>query len=218
MQLHTEKLRGLLSSGLDRDEALAHLRDSGVSPMMCVKALLELQVINVSEAKGLVARLKSTSEGSAAPRSQNSTDASPIGSVVQALATLAAPPTNVETVTDQGSWYSVVTAREADVLWRFVWERSVWRLEASPAWAPAESFDADLLARCFLGHALSAGSKSITELMAITAQDLVVELCVVRRSVVEGFRKDAWAETRGRLRRVGHQRDFELFGRPIPPE
>jgi len=26
------------------------------------------------------------------------------------------------------------------VLWRFVCERDVWRLEASPDWIPAESF------------------------------------------------------------------------------
>lgn len=161
-------------------------------------------------------QLKSTPQSSEV--AGRSLEASPKESIAQALAALADPPVNIEVVADQGSWYSVVTAREANVLWRFVCERSVWRLEASPAWAPAESFDADLLARHFLGHGLSDGPKSLTALMAITVADLVADLSVVRQSVVEGFREDTWAETRGLLLRRGHQRDLELFDRPLPPE
>ena len=219
MQRHTEKLRSLLSHGLDRDEALQQLRDSGVSPMMCVKALLDLQALDMAEARRLVVRLKATSQRSeAAAHSRRSIDASPKESIARALAAVANPPVNIEVVTDQGSWYSVITARDANVLWRFVCERSVWRLEASPAWSPAESFDVDLLARHFLGHELSDGPKSLTALMAITVADLVTDLSAVRRSVVEGFREETWAETRGQLLRLEDQRSFELFGRPIPPE
>ena len=55
-------------------------------------------------------------------------------------------------------------------------------------------------------------------LMRISAQNLVAELGIVRRAVVGAFNEDTWAATRNRLLTLGHQRDFELFGRPIPPE
>jgi hypothetical protein len=145
-------------------------------------------------------------------------ESSPKESVEQALGTLVEPPVIVEVAADQGSWFSVVTAREKNVLWRFVCERSVWRLEAAPAWAPTESFDADLLARYFLGRGFSHAQENLAALMAITVRDLVDELTALRLSVVDGFREDSWGKTRGQLMRCGHQRDLELFGRPLPLE
>jgi hypothetical protein len=71
--------------------------------------------------------------------------------VARALLAMVDPPEDLETVIDEGTWKSVVTARERDVLWRLVCEKSVRRLEVAPGWAPGESFDADLLARHFLG-------------------------------------------------------------------
>ena len=212
MQQHIEKLRSLLSKGLDRGEALKQLRDAGVSPIVCVKALCELETIDRSEAKDLVERLKATPQSSREAR-----ESSPQESVAQALTALAEPPVDLETTTDQGSWFSVVTAREASVLWRFVCERSVWRLEAAPAWAPDESFDGDVLSWHFLGRGLSQGPMNIEALMAITAADLVADIEVLRRSVVQGFREDTWAETRAHLERLELQRGVEMFGRPTPP-
>lgn len=121
---------------------------------------------------------------------------------------------------DHGAWISVVTAREHDVLWRFVCEKSVWRLEAAPSWAPAESFDADLLARHYLGHGLGDPATNLDDLMRISISDLVVnDLWQIRGPVVEAFRQgpQGWPELRDTLMMVGRRRDFELFGRPVPP-
>ena len=175
--------------------------------MMCVKALLELQPLDMAEARRLVDQLKATPQ-SPATAAQLLEDSAK-ESVAQALAALDDPPVDLEVLVDQGSWYSVITARDANVLWRFVCERSVWRLEAAPTWAPAESFDADLLARHFLGQGLSDGRRTLKALMAITVGDLVANLMALRRSVLEGFREGSWGETRSQLQKQGHQRDFE---------
>jgi hypothetical protein len=112
---------------------------------------------------------------------------------------------------------SVVTARDGDVLWRFVCERDVWRLEAAPSSAPSESFDTDLLARQFLGRGLANATVSRTESIQASVEELVKELQVIRRFVVEAFRPESWPAAQTALMRTGRQRDFELFGRPLPP-
>jgi hypothetical protein len=138
--------------------------------------------------------------------------------VARALSAMVDPPEDLETVIDEGTWNSVVTARERDVLWRFVCEKSVWRLEAGPSWAPGESFDADLLARHFLGHGFEGPKADLEELMQISVSDLVNELQQIRRPVVEAFREGGdWPELRAALMMSGRRRDFELFGRPLPP-
>ena len=141
---------------------------------------------------------------------------SPVEAISQALSSMADPPRSFETVTDEGSWYSVVTARERDVVWRFVCEKSVWRLEAAPSWAPEESFDADLLARHLLGQGLTNRKASLDELMQTSLHGLVNELKQIRQPVREAFRRDSWSELRAALMASGRQRDFELFGRPSP--
>jgi hypothetical protein len=137
--------------------------------------------------------------------------------VVRALSSLANPPVDIESAGDEGTWYSVITARDGDVVWRFVCERGVWRLEAAPAWAPAESFDADLLARQFVGRGLARPASNLAELMRISVENLVEELQLLRGPVIEAFRPGTWSLVRTALMRTGRQRDFELFGRPIPP-
>ena len=137
--------------------------------------------------------------------------------VARALSAMVDPPEDLETVIDEGTWNSVVTARERDVLWRFVCEKSVWRLEVAPSWAPGESFDADLLARHFLGQGLTNPKANLDELMKKSAGDLVSELKQIRYPVLEAFRQGNWSELRAALMTSGRRRDFELFGRPLPP-
>ena len=139
--------------------------------------------------------------------------------VIESLSALPDPPRDVEADIDEGAWSSVVTAREHDVVWRFVCEKSVWRLEAAPSWAPAESFDADLLARHFLGHGLGESETNLDDLVRISVSDLVSELQQIRGPVVEAFRQgpQGWPELRETLMIAGRRRDFELFGRPLPP-
>lgn len=127
------------------------------------------------------------------------------------------PSGDLEAVRDEGTRYSVVTARERDVLWRFVCERSIWRLEAAPRWAPEESFDGDLLARHFLGRGLADPKATLEQLRRITVDDLISELQQVRQPVLEGFREDSWPQLRAALTMSGRRRDFGLFGRPLPP-
>jgi hypothetical protein len=93
----------------------------------------------------------------------------------------------------------------------------VWRLEVAPSWVPEESFDADLLARHFLGQGFTNAKTSLDGLMQISADDLVNELSQIRRPVVEAFREESWSELRAALITSGRRRDFELFGRPLPP-
>lgn len=140
--------------------------------------------------------------------------------VASALSVLADPPGPVETVVDEGSWLSIVAARERDVIWRFVNERSVWRLEAAPSWAHEESFDADLLARHFLGYSIASPTTNLDELMQTSVNDLVNELQRIRNPVVEAFRAGTggWPGLSAALRVTGRRRDFERFGRPLPPD
>ena len=137
--------------------------------------------------------------------------------VVNALSSLPDPPVDIESASDEGTWHSVITARDESVIWRFVCERSVWRLEAAPTCAPKESFDVDLLARQFLGRSLAAPVSNLGELMGRSVDGLVEELQLVRGPVIEAFRSDNWSTVRTALMQAGRQRDFELFGRPIPP-
>lgn len=60
---HTKFLRDLLSTGRSRGAALVQLRDSGVSPVACVKALNEIRRLEPPDAKRLVDRLRSTPSG-----------------------------------------------------------------------------------------------------------------------------------------------------------
>jgi hypothetical protein len=138
--------------------------------------------------------------------------------IEECLSALTDPLGPVRVVEDQGSRYSVVTAADCHVLWRFVCEKSVMRLEAAPIWAPQQFFDADLLARCFLGHGVTDVHRDPKSLMTISIEDLVAELARVREPVMEAFQQGNWAATRTRLTRLAHERDFELFGRPIPPD
>jgi hypothetical protein len=60
---NADTLRDLLSTGQSRGEALVQLRDGGVSPVRCVKALDEIQPLGVAEARELVRRLLSAPPG-----------------------------------------------------------------------------------------------------------------------------------------------------------
>lgn len=138
--------------------------------------------------------------------------------VTEALSSIDDPLRDIELTHDEGAWWSVVTARDGSVLWRFVCERSVWRLEAAPNWAPEDSFDADLLARHLLGHDVGDLEPGLDEVIDTSVQHLVSELQLLRRPVIEAFRLDNWPELRAALVTKGHRRDFELFGRPFPRE
>lgn len=213
MQPHTDALRTLLSSGLRRDEALVRLRDSGVSAIACVKALIELHPGETTAAKDLVQWLNTIpTPADAAEQARRWVDEHPGEAVAAAFATLGGPTVSVETIENQGSWFSLVTARDGDVSWRFVHERSVWTVDASPVWSPDERFDVDLLARHVLGGALDRPSLSIDERMGRAVADLVAEVGLLRRSVRDGFRQDTWPDTRARLQRLRHQRELERSG------
>jgi hypothetical protein len=210
MPPHIDTLRSLLSSGIGREDALVRLRDSGVSAIACVKTLSELQAIEGAEAKGLVDWLKSIpTPAEAAEQTRRWADEHPGEAVAAAFATLGDPPVRVETIENHGSWFSLVTARDGDVSWRFVHERSVWTVDASPVWSPDEPFDVDLLARYFLGRGLPWFDMSVGELMRIPVADLVAEVGPVRRPVRDGFRQETWAAMRAQLRRLRHQRDLD---------
>jgi hypothetical protein len=138
--------------------------------------------------------------------------------VSQALSAMVDPPGSLETLVNEGSWSSVVTARESEVVWRFVCEKSVWRLEAAPSWAPGESFDADLLARHCLGDGLTNPNANLDGLMQASVDALVNQLKQIRQPVREALREGNWPELRASLLASGRRRDFELFGRPLPSD
>jgi hypothetical protein len=58
---------------------------------------------------------------------------------------------------------------------------------------------------------------NLDELMQTSADDLVSELQQIRQPVLEAFGQGNWSELRAALMAGGRQRDFELFGRPLPP-
>jgi hypothetical protein len=224
MPPHIDTLRSLLSSGLRPEDALVRLRDSGVSAIACVKTLSELQAIEGAEAKGLVDWLNSIpTPAEAAEQTRRWEDEHPGEAVAAAFAALGDPPVRVDTIDNQGSWFSLVTARDGIVSWRFVHERSVWTVDASPVWSPDEPFDVDLLARYFLGRGLPRFDMSVVDRMRISVADLVAEVGLVRRPVRDGFRQGTWAATGAQLRRLRHQRDLAksaartLLSPPVGP-
>jgi hypothetical protein len=207
MPPHVDALRSLLARGLGREDALVRLRNSGVSAIACVKALTALQAIDGAEAKGLVEWLNAipTPTG-AAEQARRWADAHPGEAVAAAFATLGDPPVRVDTIENQGSWYSLVRVHDGDVSWRFEHERSVWTVQASPVSSPDDAFDIDLLARYCLGHGLPGYDMNLDELTRLTPADFMAKVGPVRRAVRDGFRQEACANTVAQLRRLREQR------------
>lgn len=145
--------------------------------------------------------------------------------LVTEFAERARPPLAVTGSSNSSSMiYAVVEVSDGHVVWRFVRERSVLRLEASPVWDPSVAFDADLLRR-FLGYEIeperhTAGSmEALRDLMAISMDDLAAQLEELRQPIAATFDESTWDATRWRLLDLGRRRDAELFGRPYhPPE
>ena len=145
--------------------------------------------------------------------------------LVTEFAELARPPLAVTGSSNSSSMtYAVVEVSDGHVVWRFVRERSVLRLEASPVWDPSVAFDADLLRR-FLGYEIepewhTAGSmEALRDLRAISMDDPAAQLEELRQPIAATFDESTWDATRWRLLDLGRRRDAELFGRPYhPPE
>ena len=137
-------------------------------------------------------------------------------SIDQALASLPYRLGPIETRHDEGSWFSWFTARDGHVLWHFICEKSVLDLLASPASLPKDYFDADLWARLALGRKLFHADPESKDRVPRTVEDLVRHLAMLRQPVSEALEQESWPDLRRRLVRHGHQRNYEMFGKPIP--
>ena len=122
--------------------------------------------------------------------------------LVTEFAERASPPLAVNGSSNSSSMtYAVVEVRDGHVVWRFVRERSVLRLEASPVWERATSFDVDLLKR-FLGYKVEPRRQSsdfveaARELMTVRVKDPAVELEELRQPVAAAMRNSSGDPTR----------------------
>lgn len=141
-------------------------------------------------------------------------DQRPAQVIAQALAALTDPPGDITSVADEGSWYSLVTARDGHVVWRFGCEKSAWCLEAAPSWSSNESFDADLLARCLLGVSLPESADTTGAPIEVAAASLVEQLRLLREAVSQSFREERWTALREALVTERQRRNHEMFGGP----
>lgn len=145
-------------------------------------------------------------------------DESFLATVEKTIADLGDPLGPAKLVVDEGTWHSLVIVEDGDVIWRFVNDRGVVRLEANPSWAAEESFDADLLARYLLLTQPAQPDPSLTRLMQPSVRDLTEQLALLRSGVHRAFLRSSWEATRSRLIVLGHERATELFGKWAPTE
>ena len=137
---------------------------------------------------------------------------------VEAMLAMAENPPRVTAVDlEQYSWYGTIEVTDGPIVWRFVCEQSVLALEAAPFHSSEDFFDADLLRRKVLG----AGYERVdgypdNSLSEASLSALSEQFRELRPSLASMFDESAWRDTRVDLVRLGHVRDYELFGRPLP--